>query len=349
MRSAKKITVNPQATIREVIETIDVGAVQIALVVDDGQLVGTVTDGDIRRAFLKGRELSDSIAGIYNQRPVKGYISQPKEDLPQMALAAGVKQVPMVDDQDKLVGIEFVEEYLRVSEKPNWVVVMAGGLGTRLHPLTEKTPKPLLKVGSKPILETIIRNFTRYGFRNIYLSVNYKAEQIQDYFCDGRSFGANLQYLVEDKRLGTAGALSLFPETPEQPIIIMNGDLLTNVNFEHLLNYHLLSEASATMCVRDYELQVPYGVVHTEGATIQGLEEKPIHRYYVNAGIYVLSPEVIQEIPRDQYFDMPQLFQKLISEGAKTCSFPVREYWMDIGQPADFEQANDEYAEVFGV
>jgi dTDP-glucose pyrophosphorylase len=349
MRSAKKLTIGAQATIRDAIQTIDQGAVQIALVVENDQLLGTVTDGDIRRAFLKGMELSDFITHIYNPRPIKGFISQPKEDLLQMALAAGVKQVPMVDDQGMLVGIEFVEDYLRVSEKPNRVVVMAGGLGSRLRPLTDNTPKPLLKVGSKPILETIIRNFTHYGFRNIYLSVNYKAEQIQDYFLDGMAFGAKLKYLVEDKRLGTAGALSLFPETAEHPIIIMNGDLLTNVNFEHLLNFHLLSEASATMCVRDYELQVPYGVVHSDGATIQGIEEKPIHRYYVNAGIYVLSPEVLKQIPNGQYFDMPQLFQKLIQTGCKTCSFPVREYWMDIGKPADFEQANEEYAEVFGV
>lgn len=349
MRSAKKITVCSDASIRDVIEVIDRGALQIALVVESDQLLGTVTDGDIRRAFLKGKELSDPIFDIYNQRPIKGFISQPKEDLLQMALAAGVKQLPMVDDQNHLVGIEFVEDYLRVSEKVNRVVVMAGGLGSRLRPLTEKTPKPLLKVGSKPILETIIRNFARYGFRNIYLSVNYKAEQIQNYFGNGRSFGANLQYLVEDKRLGTAGALSLFPEPSDQPIIIMNGDLLTNVNFEHLLNYHLLSDASATMCVRDYELQVPYGVVHSDGATIQGIEEKPIHRCYVNAGIYVLNPEVLRKIPKDQYFDMPQLFKLLIKEGHKTCSFPVREYWMDIGQPADFAQANSEYEEVFGV
>jgi dTDP-glucose pyrophosphorylase len=349
MRSAKKLIVNPTATIREVLEIIDQAAMQIALVVEDEGLIGTITDGDIRRAFLRGRSLEDNIDGIYNPAPVKGYLSQPKEDLLQMALAAGVKQVPMVDDKGTLVGIESIDEYLRVSEKPNRVVVMAGGLGARLRPLTENTPKPLLKVGSKPILETIIRNFTQYGFRRIFLSVNYRGEQIQEYFGDGKEFGARLDYLVESKRLGTAGALSLLPEACQEPVIIMNGDLLTNVNFEHLVNYHNLSGASATMCVRDYELQVPYGVVHSDGATIQAIEEKPIHRYYVNAGIYVLSPEALQQIPQDQYFDMPQLFQQLIKTGCKTCSFPVREYWMDIGRPADFDQANEEYEEVFGV
>lgn len=349
MRSAKKLIVNPTATIREVLETIDQAAMQIALVVEDERLIGTITDGDIRRAFLRGRSLEDNIDGIYNPAPVKGLLSQPKEDLLQMALAAGVKQVPMVDDEGTLVGIESIDEYLRVSEKPNRVVVMAGGLGARLRPLTENTPKPLLKVGSKPILETIIRNFTQYGFRRIFLSVNYRGEQIQEYFGDGKEFGARLDYLVESRRLGTAGALSLLPETCQEPVIIMNGDLLTNVNFEHLVNYHNLSGASATMCVRDYELQVPYGVVHSDGATIQAIEEKPIHRYYVNAGIYVLSPEVLQQIPPDQYFDMPQLFQQLIKSGCKTCSFPVREYWMDIGRPADFDLANEEYEEVFGV
>jgi len=349
MRTAKKLTVSPDATIRQVLETIDKGNMQIALVVEENLFLGTITDGDIRRGFLNGKGLDDSIAGLYNTNPVKGYLSQPKEDLVQLALARGVKQLPMVDDEGRLVGIEMIDDYLRVSEKPNVVVLMAGGLGTRLRPLTVDTPKPMLTVGSKPILETIIENFSRYGFRNFFLSVNYKAEKIRDYFGDGHKQGVTIGYLNEKNRLGTAGALGMLPKEIDSPIIVMNGDLLTNVNFEHLLNYHLLTGADATMCVREYEVQVPYGVVHTEGATIESIVEKPTHQYYVNAGIYVLNPETLETIPPGEFFDMPQLFQNLIEAKQKICSFPIREYWMDIGQPRDFEQANNDYEEVFHV
>lgn len=349
MRSAKKLSVQPESTIRQVLEIIDAGNMQIALVVRDSLLVGTITDGDIRRGFLKGKCLDDSIEGLYNPNPVKGYLSQPKEDLVQLTLARGVKQLPMVDDDGKLVGIEIIDDYLRITEKPNAVVLMAGGLGTRLRPLTVDTPKPMLTVGSKPILETIIESFSRYGFRNFYLSVNYKAEKIRDYFGDGGKLGVSINYLNEKKRLGTAGALGMLPKNINCPIIVMNGDLLTNVNFEHLLNYHLLTGADATMCVREYEFQVPYGVVQTEGATIQSITEKPTHQYYVNAGIYVLNPQVLDFVPQAEFFDMPKLFERLIQNKSKTCSFPIREYWMDIGQPHDFDQANSEYDGVFDV
>ena len=322
---------------------------QIALVVDGEQLLGTITDGDIRRAFLKGQGLNDTIERLFNPAPITCRTDQPREDVLQMALAKGIKQIPMTDEDGRLVGIEFVDDYLRVSEKPNPVVLMAGGLGTRLRSLTVDTPKPMLTVGSKPILETIIGNFARHGFRNFYLSVNYKAEKIRDYFRDGKRFGVRISYLTEEKRLGTAGALSLLPEGIQEPIIIMNGDLLTSVNFEHLLNYHLVAGADATMCVRDYEFQIPYGVVHTQGATISSIIEKPKQQFYVNAGVYVLNPEILSFIPKDAFFDMPQLFQDLIALGKKTCSFPIKEYWMDIGQPNDFERANNEYEEVFDV
>ena len=236
MRSAKKLAVGPGATIRQAVETIDTGNMQIALVVEDNLLLGTITDGDIRRGFLKGKGLEDPIDGLYNPNPVKGYLSQPKEDLVQLALARGVKQLPMVDDSGKLVGIEIVDDYLRVTDKPNTIVLMAGGLGTRLRPLTVDTPKPMLTVGSKPILETIIESFSRYGFRNFYLSVNYKAEKIRDYFGDGCKQGVRIDYLNEKTRLGTAGALGMLPKEIDSPIIVMNGDLLSNINLEHLLN-----------------------------------------------------------------------------------------------------------------
>lgn len=350
MRNIKKITIAPDKTIREAIEAIDRGTMQIALVVDEsGLLLGTVTDGDIRRAILIGKTLADSIDGIFNTKPTKGFINQPKEDILQLAIINGIKQIPMVDEAGILVGIEYIDDYLRKSEKPNTVVLMAGGLGTRLRPLTENMPKPMLKVGTKPILETIIEGFCRYGFRNFYLCVNYKSELISQHFEDGARLGANIRYIQEPKRLGTAGALSLLPELPKEPIIVMNGDLLTNINFEHLLNYHLTADAVATMCVREYDFQVPYGVVAMEGATIQAIVEKPVHSFYVNAGIYVLSPEAISLIPQDTAFDMPQLFQNLIDADKKICSFPIKGYWLDIGRSDDFDRANNDYEENFHV
>lgn len=349
MRKIKNICISPQASIRTTLEVIDKGVMQIALVVERNKLLGTITDGDVRRGFLKGKNLEDSIEGLFNTNPFTGKINQSREDIIQAALSHGIKQLPMLDDQGDLVGIELIDDYLRGPEKPNAVVLMAGGQGKRLRPLTANIPKPMLTVGSKPILETILESFSRYGFRNFYFSVNYKAEKIRNYFKDGRQYGVNITYLNETQRLGTAGALSLLPEPTDKPIIVMNGDLLTNVNFEHLLNYHLLAEAKATMCVREYQLQVPYGVVETKGACIQQINEKPTQKFFVNAGIYVLNPEVLELIPQNRSFDMPELFQALIREGQKSCSFPIKDYWMDIGQPNDFEQANTEYEENFDV
>lgn len=347
MRSVKKISIAPEASIRDAIEAIDRGVMQIALVVKDQQLQGTITDGDIRRAFLEGKKLDEPIEGIFNPNPVVGNVNQPKEDLVQLALAQGIKQLPMLDEEGLLVGIEYVDDCLRSPRKENAVILMAGGLGTRLRPLTIDTPKPMLTVGSKPILETILESFIRYGFGNFHFSVNYKSEQIREYFGDGSRYGVSINYLNETERLGTAGALSLLPGEFEHPLIVMNGDLLTNVNFEHLLNYHHLANSQATMCVREYQLQVPYGVVNTDGATISEIREKPTQKFFVNAGIYVLDPEVLGRIPPGTFFDMPQLYQQLLDEGQKVCSFPIKDYWMDIGQPHDFEQANSEYDDAF--
>jgi NDP-sugar pyrophosphorylase family protein len=224
---------------------------------------------------------------------------------------------------------------------------MVGGLGSRLWPLTENTPKPMLKVGDKPIVQTIIERFCEYGFVNIVMCVNYKSHIIQDYFGDGSEFGVNIEYIFEEERMGTAGALSLLRSIPEGPFFVMNGDLLTNVNFEHLLTYHTESEAYATMCVREYDFQVPYGVVNIEGHNILSIEEKPVHRFFVSAGIYMLSPEAIRHIPENKFYDMPTLFEKLIEYKEKVVSFPIREYWLDIGRIEEYERANNEFHGVF--
>lgn len=342
------IIVKTSISIHEVLKIIDKSSKQIALVVDeDKKLIGTVNDGDIRRAILNGYSLNDSIENMYFRSPTVASISDTKESIIRLATLRKVHQIPLIDDEGKLVGLDILDELIEQKTKSNKVVLMVGGLGTRLRPLTEHTPKPMLKVGNKPILQTIVEKFSQYGFVNIVMCVNYKSHIIQDYFGDGSKFGVNIEYILEEKRMGTAGALSLVREKLNEPFFVMNGDLLTNINFEHMMDYHLQNNSIATMGVREYDFQVPYGVVNVDGIDIKSIEEKPVHNFFVSGGVYVLCPDVLEYIPNDEFFDMPTLFEKVISDEKKSISFPIREYWMDIGRLDEYEKANNEYHEVF--
>jgi dTDP-glucose pyrophosphorylase len=348
MKNIENIKLTSNATIKEALEIIDNGAMQIALVVDENDtLLGTLTDGDIRRGLLKGLDLNSSIESVIFTTPTLAKISDTKEEILKLALSKKLHQIPIVDNDGKIVGIQEIEELIKPKEKTNKVVLMVGGLGTRLRPLTENTPKPMLKVGNKPILQTIVEKFAEYGYRNIVMCVNYKSHIIQDYFGDGSSFGVSIEYILEEQRMGTAGALSLLKDKPKEPFFVMNGDLLTNVNFDHLDNYHTSNHSIGTMCVREYDFQVPYGVVNIDGSRILSIEEKPTHKFFVSTGIYMLSPEVLDYIPQNQFYDMPTLFEKLISENKNAVSFPLREYWLDIGRIEEYKKANEEYDEVF--
>jgi dTDP-glucose pyrophosphorylase/predicted transcriptional regulator len=348
MKNYKNVTLHPNSTIKEALRIIDSGAMKLAIILDENEkLVGTVTDGDIRRGLLGGLSLDDSVEGIIFKTPTVCRIEDTKERILEIAIEKKLYQIPIVDNNGKLIGIEEVDELLKAKNKSNKVVLMVGGLGTRLYPLTKNTPKPMLKVGDKPILETIILNFKKYGFTNIILSVSYKSEIIENYFGDGSKFGVNIEYIHEEKRMGTAGALSLMKEKLKEPFFVMNGDLLTNINFEHMMDYHSQNNSIGTMGVREYDFQVPYGVVNVDGINIKSIEEKPVHNFYVSGGVYILSDEVLQYIPQNEYFDMPTLFEKIIADGRKSISFPIREYWLDIGRMEEFEKANNEYHEVF--
>ena len=350
MKNYKNILLKPTSTIKEALKIIDNGAIQIALVVDkDEKLLGTITDGDIRRGLLNNLSLDDTIKTIIFKTPTVCHIEDSKEKILEIALAKKLHQIPIVDKDGILVGIKEIDELLKPDHKSNRVVLMVGGLGTRLRPLTDNMPKPMLKVGNKPILETIILNFKKYGFVNIVLCVSYKSEIIEEYFKDGSEFGVNIEYVHENKRMGTAGALSLVKEKLDEPFFVMNGDLLTNINFENMMEYHVSNSSVATMGVREYDFQVPYGVVKTDGVDIVSIEEKPVHQFFVSGGVYVLSPEVLRYIPEDEYYDMPTLFEKVIKEKEKSISFLIHEYWLDIGRIEEFEKANNEFYEVFSV
>lgn len=348
MKNIDNIKLNINSTIKEALQIIDNGALQIALVVNENDiLLGTLTDGDIRRGLLKGLDLNSSIESIIFKTPTIAKISETKEEILKLALSKKLHQIPIVDERGKILGIQEIEELIKPKDKTNKVILMVGGLGTRLRPLTENTPKPMLKVGNKPILQTIVEKFAEYGYTNIVMCVNYKSHMIQDYFGDGKDFGVNIEYILENQRMGTAGALSLLKDKPNESFFVMNGDLLTNINFEHLHNYHLATNSIGTMCVREYDFQVPYGVVNIKDSKIASIEEKPTHKFFVSAGIYMLSPEVLEYIPENQFYDMPTLFEKIISKGKNAISFPLREYWLDIGRIEEYKKANEEYDEVF--
>lgn len=348
MKNIQKLKLNKKSTLKEALEIIDSGAMQIALVVDSNdRLIGTITDGDIRRGFLKGLSLDSSIDSIIYATPTTAQIGDTKEEILKVAVSKKLHQIPVLDNNGRVVDLLEIDELLKPKEKSNRVVLMVGGLGSRLRPLTKTTPKPMLKVGSKPILQTIIEKFVEYGYTNFILCVNYKSHIIKKYFGDGSNFGVKIEYVHEKKQMGTAGALSLIEEPFGEPFFVMNGDLLTNVNFDHLEAWHIANDATATMCVREYEFQVPYGVVEVEDGKVVSIKEKPTHKFFVSAGIYMLSPKALEFVPKNQFFDMPTLFEKLIELNKSTVSFPLREYWLDIGRVEEYEKANEEYNEVF--
>ena len=348
MKNIDKIKLHPTSSIKEAMKAIDEGAMKIAVVVDDDfKLVGVLTDGDIRRALLNDFSLNDEIKDIIQKNPVVCFVNDSKDEILAKSLGKKIYHMPILDAQGRVVGVEDIDSLLETKKRTNKVVLMVGGLGSRLRPLTENTPKPMLKVGNKPILETIINNFKQYGFKDIILSVNYKADIVKSYFGDGSKFGVSIEYIQEDKRMGTAGALSLMRDKFSEPFFVMNGDLLTNVNFEHFLNFHIENASVATMAVREYEYQVPYGVVNQDDGKITSIVEKPKQRYYVNAGIYILEPSVMEFIKDDMFYDMPTLFDDLISKNREPISFPVHEYWLDIGQINELKQARDDYFSVF--
>ncbi len=348
MKDIQKIKLTVDSTIKEALQIIDFGAVKFAIIVNaEDKLIGTLTDGDIRRAILDGKILDDKIETIYFKEPTVVNTNNTKEEIINLSISKKLYQIPVVDSEGRVVSIDLLDELLKPEVHVNKVVLMVGGLGTRLRPLTEKIPKPMLHVGGKPILQTIIEKFVSYGFVNIVMCVGYKSNIIQDFFEDGSKFGTNIEYILEDKRMGTAGALSLLKTRPDEAFFVMNGDLLTNVNFEHLLKFHLANKSVATMCIREYDFQVPYGVVNIENGKILSIKEKPVQKFFVSAGIYMLDPKCIDIIPEKKFYDMPTLFEKLINMQKNTISFPLREYWLDIGRIEEYEKANQEYHEVF--
>jgi dTDP-glucose pyrophosphorylase len=348
MKDWRATLIKAQDTILTALAAIDRAAMQIVLVVDsERRLLGVVTDGDIRKHILRGGSLDLPIAPLMNTRPVVAKNTESRDELLARMRDRTIHQLPMVNEELRVVGLVTLDDLLAARVQPNLVVLMAGGLGSRLHPLTSDTPKPMLKVGERPILETIVLQFKDYGFRRFVIAMHYLGEQIADYFGDGSRFGAEITYLRETEPLGTAGALSLLGDRPAEPFFLMNGDLLTKLNFSSLMAFHQANGAPVTMCVREHTLTIPYGVTEICGDRLERVVEKPTIRHLVNAGIYACNPEVIDLVPRDRASTMIDVVQLLIAQGTRPSVFPIHEYWVDVGQYGDFVRAGAEYDQVF--
>lgn len=347
MKNWEKILVKKDDTIVSALEVLNNAGTQFVAVVDENKkLLGAVTDGDIRRGLIRGVQIQDTVEKVMNPKPKTMDSHTSRETILKVMKQKDLHHLPLVDANNIITEIVSAKELTQVERKENHVVLMAGGLGSRLANLTADCPKPMLKVGGKPILETIIDIFKEHGFYKFIMAVNYKSEMIEDYFKDGNHLGVEIKYIKENTRLGTAGALSLY-ENNNLPFIVMNGDLLTKINFNELINFHLNNENIATMCLRQYEHQIPFGVVVTDQDRIVKIEEKPTRRYFVNGGIYVLNPELLKYIPNDTFYDMPSLLENLIEKNYKVGAYPFYEYWIDIGRLDDYERAHTDFLEIF--
>lgn len=341
--SFEKCLVPPEASLLDALKIIDNSSLQIALVVGtDGRLLGTITDGDARRALLRLVPLDTSIEGIMNRDFVSARPDQPISALRELMQERLVQQLPILDSRGRVVGIKLLRDLLGAEPRENWAVIMAGGQGLRLRPLTDNCPKPMLPVGGQPLLHTIVTGLKHHGITKVFMAVNYMAKTIQDHFGNGSSLGMRIEYLHEQTPLGTAGALSLLPPDIDRPFLVMNGDILSTINYANLLDFHQSHPWLATVAVSEYHMRVPYGVVHLNGEYLNDFVEKPAYVYHILAGIYVLDPEVTALAPSDRY-DMTDLIAALMANGQRVPVFPIREYWLDIGKVEDFERANNEF------
>ena len=341
----KKTLIPETATIADVIRNLDESMVQIALVIrPEGHLVGTLTDGDIRRGLLHGLELTNSVETIINKEPLVVTPEMNRETVLQLMQINKIHQLPVVNENRCVVGLHSWNELIVPGERKNVMVIMAGGQGTRLRPHTENCPKPLLPVGGKPMLEHIIERAKAEGFHNFILSIHYLGHMIEDYFTDGSKWQVNIDYVREEQPLGTAGALSLLNPRPNEPFLVSNGDVLTDVHYGELLDFHSSHSAFATMAVRQHEWQHPFGVVRTKGVDIVGFDEKPITHSHINAGIYVLEPEVLDGLKEDEYCDMPTLFNRQQDMNKRTIVYPMHEPWLDVGRIDDLHRARQKHS-----
>ncbi len=328
------------SSIRQAVQVLNKSSLKIVLVTDNlGVLIGTISDGDIRRGLLKDLELDSSIDAVINKNALVVPPELTREVVLQFMIANKLQQIPIVNEKMQVVGLHLWNEISIPNIRSNVMVIMVGGKGTRLHPQTENCPKPMLPINGKPILEHIIDRARVEGFSHFILAINYLGHMIEEYFGDGESLGVKIEYLREESPLGTAGALSLLDPLPNSPFIVTNGDVLTDIHYGELLDFHVQHNSTATMAVRIHEWQNPFGVVQTQGIEITGYDEKPISRTYINAGVYAMDPAALSFLTKDSLCDMPDLFKLIQNNKKRTVAYPVHERWLDVGRPDDLLKA----------
>lgn len=349
IKSLELMLLKPTDSIHKVMTFIDKNGKGIALIVDEERrLLGTITDGDIRRAILARIDLEKSVSELLARKadspyskPVTAPVGTDRLILLQMIKEHGIRHIPLIDESGRVVDLVTIDDLLPDETFPVQAVIMAGGFGRRLLPLTEDTPKPMLPVGGKPVMEHIIEQLRGAGIKHINISTYYKSEVIMNYFGDGSRFDVDLKYINEDQPLGTAGALGLIKEV-NGPLLVINGDVLSQINFRAMLIYHQEHKADLTVAVSKYDLKVPYGVVESDGVFVREVVEKPTLTFFVNAGIYLLEPSVYNYIPKNESLDMTDLIGRLIEEKRLVVSFPIVEYWLDIGRHVDYRKAQED-------
>lgn len=342
-----RFVVEASLDLREAITRIGQAGEGVVLVLDgDRRLIGTVTDGDVRRALLAGLTLEAEVGELFRgalaaerHAPITAPVGTSPVALLRLMGETWVRHVPMIDEEGRVAGLALLSRFVRSPEPPLRAVIMAGGLGLRLRPLTEGLPKPMLPLGDRPLLERTVEQLGKAGISRINITTHYEAEKIQSHFGDGSSFDAVVTYSHENEPLGTAGALRRLDLADDTPLLVINGDVLTTVNYRAMLDYHQHHGARLTMGVRHYGMKVPYGVVECDGPLVTALREKPEVGFFVNAGIYLVDPAVCAEIPEGRRFDMTDLIASLVEKGEPVASFPIHEYWVDIGQIDDYERA----------
>jgi dTDP-glucose pyrophosphorylase len=345
MKINKKYIISPNASVRDAISTIEKSGVQIALAVRSGKLIGTVTDGDIRRAFLnKGIKLDDPISEIINKKFT--FINEKnnkKKDVILKMKQEDLRHIPVIDNKGYLKDLFFINDLLNFGEASNEIVIMAGGKGLRLGKLTKNCPKPMLKINNKPILEIILEQCANQGFKKFHISVNYLKEQIKKYFKNGSNFNVKINYLEEKSFLGTAGSLNMFKKKPTEPFLVINGDVLSKINLKNLIDFHNDHSSDITICVKEYINKIPYGIIDINGCEVNSLKEKPTITNHINAGIYLINPDILKLLPKNKYFEMTDLINLAKEKKYKINAFPIYEYWQDLGYPENLIQTENQW------
>ena len=340
-RVLAELTLPPEASLRDALRVIDRGAIEVAFVrTDDGRIVGTLSDGDVRRAILRGVPLDvPAVADAMRRNFTFVTPTVSRAEVLDLMRARSISQAPVLDEEGRLVGLHLLNELIGAAVKPNWALIMAGGRGTRLYPLTASLPKPMLTVAGRPILERLVMHLVGYGIREVFLSIHYLGEIVERHFGDGSGFGCRIRYLREEQPLGTGGALSLLPELPSHPIVVMNGDLVTQLNVDRMLLDHGAAGRAMTVAARPYQVDIPFGVLDVERTRVVGLHEKPSHHMLVNAGIYVISPEVIARVPPATPLPMTSLVEQCLAEGLEVGAYVVEDEWIDVGRHDELKKA----------